>query len=229
MKALKCPFCDSNKLSVLSEKTIKCDYCETVFLIEDKLMPETIEKAEFDQKTFFDKAMIFLAEYPTAPADIFDSKFEDIKIQLRPFKSAHYDVNLIYDRETLDPDSKNYVPFYSLRYIYRGKSYYLGAYGIGETRSYGVPPDALKSISEDALKRSGKDTLGVISLILGLICLFIDSSIVRILALALLTLGIVITCLFYKKYKKEKAKGIIKNSEERRANYESLIRELNHN
>ena len=227
MKAIRCPFCDANELVPVSGRTMKCEYCGSVFVLESDEIPCDVLKADFDSKSFRDRMMKYLSEYPTAPADIFDSEFEDVEIKLRPFKSVHYDPNLVYRRETLNPDSNAFVPYYTMRYIYEGKGYYLGAYGIGLTKSYGVPPDVTEKISKSVLRRIGNDRIGILALILGTRSLVFSFSLTSvflgIVALALLAAGGIITYLFYRKYKAENLKELVKNSAERKKKYAEMF------
>ena len=219
MKAFGCPACGANKLIYLPHGTMKCEYCKTEFLINDDLIPDIIVPPEFGTEVFFDNALKYLSECGTAPADIFDAEFEEVKIQFRSFRSAYYDVNLDHPKEQLDPNVKGFVPYYLLRYSYCGKAYYLGAYAIGRTKSLGTPPNVTDRINETVKKRVGRDVLGFIALIVGFALLMFDVRLLRVLSILLFAAGITLGVLHHMRSKAERQKEFIKNSEERTANY----------
>ena len=226
---LSCPMCGANKLLYLPDRTLKCEYCETTFLINDDEFPDAIVKAKFGTEDFFSDALRYLSEYVTAPSDIFESEFEEVKIQFRSFRSAHYDVNLVYQKEHLDLDSKEYIPYYLLRYLYDGKAYYLGAYGIGITKSFGTPPNVMERINKAIKKRIGNDILGIISLIIGFVLLICGISFLSVMSILFFAVGITLSVLYYKKFKSEQKKELIKNNDERMANYLKFISSINNN
>lgn len=94
MQNLKCSNCGSSDIEVVNDKTI-CRHCGSSSIISkieinnitnvsssNKMQEEKYElKINFDKKTFFKKAMAFLAVNKDIAKDVFDSQFEESTIK----------------------------------------------------------------------------------------------------------------------------------------------------
>lgn len=213
MNACRCPACGANKLICLPDGTLKCEYCETVFLTNNNAIPVASVQEKFDTEVFFSNAMKYLSECETIPSDIFNSKFEKVKVQFCYSRSAN----------------KSFMPYYLLRYLYGDKAYHISAYGKNTPKSFGTSPNVLDRINKAVKKRIGNDTLGIVALMIGFVLIWFNVSFLSVMSILFFAAGITLSVLYYKKFKAEQKKELIKNNDERMDNYLKFISSINNN